>query len=47
MHITYLVIFSSKHLHSHDGKDEPENEADKKDIEDAWYGLNQGIDYDL
>ena len=45
--IAYLVVFSCKHLHSHDCKDEPENKTDQEHIKDAWDGLYQGIDHDL
>ncbi len=43
----YLVIFSGKHLDTHDGEDKPEDEADEKDVEDAGDGLHQGVDNNL
>ena len=43
----YLVVFSSEHLYSHDGKNEPENEADQKDVEDTGNGLHESIYNDL
>lgn len=45
--ISYLVVFSSEHLYSHDGKNEPENEADQKDVEDTGNGLHESIYNDL
>ena len=44
---SYLVVFSSEHLYSHDGKNEPENEADQKDVEDTGNGLHESIYNDL
>ena len=43
----YLIVFSSKHLHAHDGKNEPEYQANQQNVEDAGNGLHQGIDNNL
>jgi len=45
--ISYLVILSSKHLDSHDGKNQPENQTNQEHIENTWDGLNQCIDHNL
>lgn len=40
---THLVVFASKQLDTHDGKDQPEYETHQQYIEDGGYGLDQGI----
>ena len=44
---SYLVVFSGKHLNSHDGKDEPQDEADQQHVENAGYGLDEGVHHHL
>ena len=39
--INALLELPHEQVHPDDGKDEPEDEADQKDIEDAWQGSNQ------
>ena len=44
---THLEVFPSKELDPHDGEDEPEDEADKQDVEDAWDCLDESVDHNL
>lgn len=41
------MILSSKKLHTHYGKDQPEDKANEEHVEDRWNGLNQSIHNDL
>ena len=34
-------------VHAHDAEDEPEDEADEKDVHDGWDGAHQGVDHNL
>ena len=43
----HLEVFPSKELDTHDGEDEPEDEADQQDVEDARDGLDESIYYNL
>ena len=43
----HLEVFPSKELDTHDGEDEPEDEADQQDVEDAGDGLDESIHDDL
>ena len=42
-----LVELATKELDSHDGEDEPEDEADQKHIDDGGDGVHQGIHHNL
>ena len=45
--ITHLKVFSREQLDTHDGKDEPEDDADHQHVEDAGNGLDEGVHNDL
>ena len=42
-----LVELATKELDSHDGEDEPEDEADQQHIDDGGDGVHQGIHHNL
>ena len=43
----HLEVFPSKELDTHDGEDEPEDEADQQDVKNARNGLDESIYYNL
>ena len=45
--VNTFVELSTKKLNSHDGKYQPEHEADQQDIDDGGDGVHQGIYYNL
>ena len=45
--IQTFVKFSSKKLYAHDREDEPEDETDKKHIENGWYSIHQSVHNNL
>ena len=43
----HLKIFSCKQLYTHDGEDQPKDQADQQHVEYTGDGLDQGIDNHL
>lgn len=38
---------TAEQIHSHDAKDQPENETYQQDVEDRWNSLDQSVDDNL
>ena len=45
--VNTFVELATKKLNSHDGKYQPEHQADQQDIDDGGDGVHQGIYYNL
>ena len=45
--VNTFVELPAEELNSHDGEDEPEDEAHQQDIDDGGDGVHQGIYYNL
>ena len=45
--IAHLKVFSREQLDTHNGEDEPEDDADHQHVEDARNGLDEGVHNDL
>lgn len=45
--VNALVEFAGEKVDTHDSKDEPENQNNKKDIANRWHGLYECVHHNL